>query len=126
MGSRCNGLTCHRIFAKVRLPGVYPAILVAGRIQTMAIREIIMLGNPLLRQKARKVARFDPALRKLVADLFDTLASVEGVGLAAPQIAQLVRVFVVEYTEKETGRHYRFAVVNPEIVEAGGVQRGVD
>ncbi|MBO0794267.1 MAG: peptide deformylase, partial [Ktedonobacteraceae bacterium] len=56
----------------------------------MALRKIITTENPILRQKAKKVHRFDPSLQKLVNDMFETMYASNGVGLAAPQIAQSI------------------------------------
>jgi peptide deformylase len=93
----------------------------------MTLRRIITLENPMLRQKARKIHRFDPSLQKLVNDMFETMhAANRGVGLAAPQIAQLLRLFVAEYEDEKTGNHYKVAMANPEIIKAEGEQRGVD
>src|SRR2546429_9419377 len=85
---------------------------------SMAVREIIMIGDPILRQKAKKIHRFDPSLQKLANDMFETLHDAEGIGLAAPQIAQLIRLFVIEFDDKKTGKHYKVAMANPEIVKA--------
>lgn len=90
----------------------------------MAIRKIITTENPILRQKAKKLHRFEPSLQKLVDDMFETMHAANGVGLAAPQIAQSIRLFVAEYEEPETGKHYKVAVVNPEIIKAEGEERG--
>lgn len=84
----------------------------------MAMRQIITSENPILRQKAKKVHRFDASLQKLVDDMFETMHASNGVGLAAPQIALSIRVFVAEYE----GR--RVAIFNPEIVKAEGEERG--
>ena len=92
----------------------------------MALRTIVLLGNPILRQKARKIHRFDSSLPKLVEDMFETMHANNGIGLAAPQIAQSIRLFVIECTDTETGKHYKVAMANPEIVKAQGEQRGVD
>jgi peptide deformylase len=87
----------------------------------MALRKVITTENPVLRQKAKKIHRFDPSLQRLVDDMFETMHASKGVGLAAPQIAQSIRVFVAEYTEpEENGQHYKVAVFNPEIVKAEG------
>ncbi|MBV9021321.1 MAG: peptide deformylase [Chloroflexi bacterium] len=86
----------------------------------MAIRKIITTENPILRQKAKKVHRFDPSLQKLVNDMFETMQVANGVGLAAPQIAQSIRVFVAAYEGQEV------AVFNPEIVKAEGEERGTE
>lgn len=90
----------------------------------MALRKIITTENPILRQKAKKIHRFDPSLQKLVEDMFETMHAANGVGLAAPQIAQSIRVFVAEY-EDENG-HYKVALFNPEIIKAEGEARGTE
>ncbi|HZR41074.1 MAG TPA: peptide deformylase [Ktedonobacteraceae bacterium] len=92
----------------------------------MALREIITWGNPILRQKAKKIHRFDPSLSKLVTDMFETMHANDGIGLAAPQIAQLICLFVIECDDEETGKHYKIAMANPEIVKAEGEQTGLD
>jgi len=86
----------------------------------MALRKIITSENPILRQKAKKVHRFDPSLQKLVDDMFETMHDANGVGLAAPQIAISIRVFVAEYEERKV------AVFNPEIVKAEGEVLGTE
>ncbi|TMC19426.1 MAG: peptide deformylase [Chloroflexi bacterium] len=91
----------------------------------MAIRNIITTENPILRQKAKKVHRFDASLQKLVDDMFETMHVAHGVGLAAPQIALSIRLFVAEY-EEEDGTHHKVAVFNPEIVKAEGEELGVE
>ncbi|GHO86554.1 peptide deformylase [Dictyobacter formicarum] len=84
----------------------------------MAIRKIITTENPILRQKAKKVHHFDPSLPKLVEDMFETMRAANGVGLAGPQIAQSIRVFVAEYEDRKV------AIFNPEIVKAEGEEKG--
>jgi peptide deformylase len=86
----------------------------------MAIRKIITTENPILRQKAKKIHRFDPSLQKLVDDMFETMHEAHGVGLAGPQIAHSVRVFVAEYED------HKVAIFNPEIVKAEGEERGTE
>jgi peptide deformylase len=86
----------------------------------MAIRKIITTENPILRRKAKKVHRFDPSLQRLVDDMFETMHAAGGVGLAAPQIAQSIRVFVAEYEGSKV------ALFNPEIIKAEGEELGVE
>ncbi len=86
----------------------------------MALRKIITSENPILRQKAKKVHRFDPSLQKLVDDMFETMHDANGVGLAAPQIGMSIRVFVAEYEDRKV------AVFNPEIVKAEGEVLGTE
>lgn len=81
----------------------------------MAIRPIVALGNPVLRQKARKVSRIDHSIAKLVEDMIATMRDAPGVGLAAPQIGVPLQVAVVE-TEPEQVH----VIINPEIVKLDG------
>jgi len=86
----------------------------------MALREIITLPDPILRRKAKPVTRFDADLQKLVDDMIETMRVAPGVGLAAPQVGESIRLIVVEYPmddEKEDAPKKLFAVVNPEIKE---------
>ncbi|NLG49393.1 MAG: peptide deformylase, partial [Chloroflexi bacterium] len=92
----------------------------------MAVRPILTAENPLLRQKSKKVTRFGAALESLVQDLWDTLHVANGVGLAAPQIGVLQRVYVIEipaeYDDdgKEVEPAEQYVLVNPEIVKMRG------
>ena len=86
----------------------------------MALRKIITSENPILRQKAKKVHRFDPSLQKLVDDMFEMMHDANGVGLAAPQIAMSIRVFVAEYEDRKV------ALFNPEIVKVEGEALGTE
>src|SRR5260370_34826213 len=82
-------------------------------------------GKMKVRQKAKKIHRFDASLPQLVQDMFETMHAHDGVGLAAPQIAHALRLFVVECTDRETGKHYKVAIANPEIIKAEVEQRAV-
>ncbi len=84
----------------------------------MAIHKVITSENPILRQKAKKVHRFDSSIARLIDDLFETMHAAHGAGLAAPQIALSLRVFVAEYEER------KIAMVNPEIIRAEGEELG--
>ena len=87
----------------------------------MALRKIIEYPEPLLRLKAKKVETFDNELKILVEDMAETMWDAPGIGLAAPQVAQSVRVIVVDVTEPGEEKSY-MALVNPEIVEHEGTQ----
>lgn len=80
----------------------------------MAVRPIVVVGVPVLRQKAKRVTQFDENLRKLVQDMIDTMRAAPGVGLAAPQIGVPLRVAVIEVDNKVT------VLVNPEIIKRAG------
>lgn len=75
----------------------------------MAVRKIIVLGNPILRQKAQPVRKVTKAERQLIDDLLETMEAHEGVGLAAPQVGIPQRIFVARW-EGEI-----FALINPEL-----------
>lgn len=78
----------------------------------MAKREIVTVGHPTLRTRAKKIRRLDESVKALLQDLVDTLdATPNGAGLAAPQIGVPLRAIV---TLAEGRRHI---VLNPEIVE---------
>ncbi len=81
----------------------------------MALREIEILGAKVLRQAAAPVEAFDDELRRLVADMFDTMYSAEGIGLAGPQVGVSRQVLVIDLKEEGGERHVH-ALVNPGIV----------
>ena len=62
----------------------------------MTVRPILTAENPLLRKKSKKVKRFGDNLRQLVDDMFESMYAGNGLGLAAPQIGVLERVFIIE------------------------------
>jgi peptide deformylase len=76
--------------------------------------------DPILREKAKRIKTFDANLKKLVADMFETMHENVGVGLAAPQIGQSIRLLVAELEPdpKEGERGFKVALCNPEIVKA--------
>ncbi|MER3403951.1 MAG: peptide deformylase [Chloroflexota bacterium] len=77
----------------------------------MAVRPIVVLGNPILRQKAKRVSRIDESIRSLLDDMVETMHAANGIGLAAPQVGVPLRVIVVEYEDT------RLQLVNPEIIK---------
>ena len=84
----------------------------------MAILPIRTFGDPVLKEVARPVERFDEALRRLADDMLETMYDAPGVGLAGPQIGRSIRLFVFDIGE---GPH---AVANPVISELRGEQDG--
>jgi peptide deformylase len=95
----------------------------------MAVRPIVMADQPILRRKAEPVTRITPALRRLIADMVETMRAAEGIGLAAPQVGEPLRVIIVEVPEDEEvpGSGVLYAVINPEIVEASlEIEEGVE
>ena len=82
------------------------------------VREIRVVGDPVLRSPCDEVRTFDAALRRLVDDMFATMYAADGVGLAANQIGVGRCVFVYDCGDDEDVWH-RGVVVNPLIAEAG-------
>jgi len=84
------------------------------------IREMSLLGDPLLHRACEDVTDFGPSLAKLVEDMFATMYAAQGVGLAANQIGVPLKVFVYDCPDDDDVRHLGH-VVNPELVEADGL-----
>jgi peptide deformylase len=80
----------------------------------MALLPILQAPHPVLKAKAQPVTRIDDELRRLVADMFETMYKAPGIGLAAPQIGVLERVVVVDVGEEDDRRP--MALVNPKIL----------
>lgn len=80
----------------------------------MAVRPIVMMGDPVLRAEAEDVTSFDDDLRTLVRDMFETMYHAEGIGLAAPQVGVSKRILVLDL-RLEDQPEVRMALVNPSI-----------
>jgi peptide deformylase len=81
----------------------------------MALRHIITLPDPKLRLVSQKIERVDGPLRKLIDDMIETMHDAPGVGLAAIQIAEPIRLLVIDIAKKEEPPQPK-VFVNPEIV----------
>ena len=84
----------------------------------MAVRRIALLGEEVLREKGVEVGAFDDELRRLVADMLETMYFAEGIGLAAPQISVSQRVCVLDLCDEDDPEAGRWVFVNPVIVES--------
>jgi peptide deformylase len=84
----------------------------------MAILPIRMYPDPVLREPAAPVETVDESLKKLVADMGETMRAAPGIGLAAPQVGVQRRVLVYALSDEED----IIALINPEIVERSGEQ----
>lgn len=80
----------------------------------MALRDILVDGNPVLRKQSKQVKKVDDYIGRLLDDMLETMRHADGVGLAAPQVGVLRRVVVIEHE----GTVYE--LINPEIIEAEG------
>jgi peptide deformylase len=84
----------------------------------MSVRPIRIAGDPVLREKAKKVRKVDESIQKLIDDMIDTMHNAPGVGLAAPQVGVSLRVVVIETPDDGL-----MALVNPEVVKKSGERR---
>ncbi len=84
----------------------------------MAIREIREKGDEILYKKCKAVVKFDEKLHILLDDMYETMQSRDGVGLAAPQVGILKRAVVIDIGDG------KIELINPEIVEESGEQTG--
>jgi peptide deformylase len=87
------------------------------------IYPIVKYGDPVLERPAATVTEFDKELEKLVEDMFESMYSAHGVGLAAPQIGIAKRIAVIDVTFKEDPKA-QLILINPEIVKKQGRQSG--
>jgi len=84
------------------------------------------MGHPVLRQVARRVERFDDELEALIADMDDTMRSLNGAGIAAPQIGVSLRAVIFEVAENPRYPHVApvpyTVLINPELTALGEEQ----
>jgi peptide deformylase len=88
----------------------------------MSILKVARMGHPVLRQKARPVEKHEiksPLVQQLIDDMMDTMREYSGVGLAAPQVHESLRIFVAHLDPDGRGEGEPRAIVNPEIVIVG-------
>jgi len=82
----------------------------------MAILPLIMMDNPVLHQKAKRVRRIDESIQKLIDDMIETMHHMGGAaGLAAPQVGVPLQVVVIEPPEEDV-----ITLINPEVVKSLG------
>ena len=82
---------------------------------------IYIYGHPVLRKVAEDIPADYPDLQQLIADMWDTLAESEGIGLAAPQIGKSIRVVVIDLDvlsdDMPEYKGFRHVYINPHIIE---------
>ena len=86
----------------------------------MALRNIRIDGDDILRKKCRPITEMTPKIQELIDDMLETMYEAEGVGLAAPQVGILKRLVVIDVGEGP------IVLINPEIVEKSGEQTGME
>ena len=82
----------------------------------MALRQIVKIGEPVLRKKSKVVKEINDRIIELLDDMADTMYEADGVGLAAPQVGILKRVVVIDIGDG------LIELINPEIIETSGEQ----
>lgn len=86
----------------------------------MAARQIVIYGDPVLREVAEPVDEVDQATKDLVLDMIDTLKKANGLGLAAPQVGVSKRIFIVDVSAVELDASVAI-FINPEILDTSGM-----
>ena len=87
----------------------------------MALRNIREFGDPVLNKVCLPIKEMTDRNKELISDMFETMYDANGVGLAAPQVGVLKRVFVIDTTGEDP-----LVFINPEITEASGSQTGYE
>jgi len=97
------------------------------------ILPIVAYGDPVLKKKAVEIDENYPDLKKLIADMFETMYNANGVGLAAPQIGKSIRLFVVDASSVAEGEDgdpscedFKRVFINPVILEEEGEEWGYE
>ncbi len=85
----------------------------------MPLLPILRYPDPRLKKVAKRVEKFDDSIRRLAADMAETMYEAPGIGLAATQVDVHLRVIVIDISET---RDQLLVLVNPELVESDGLQ----
>ena len=85
----------------------------------MAIRNIRIMGDPILEKVCKEVKEVTPRIKELSEDMLETMYDANGVGLAAPQVGVLKRIVVIDVTGEDP-----IVLINPRILETSGEQTG--
>jgi len=83
----------------------------------MALRNIVLNGDEILRKRCREVTEVDDRIRMILDDMTETMKSKNGLGIAAPQVGIMRRMFVIEAVPGEV-----LELINPRVVESSGLQ----
>jgi len=81
----------------------------------MALRDIIILPNKILKRRSEPITVFDDDIRKLADDMFDTMYHAPGIGLAAVQVGVLKRMIVIDVSREDDSKN-PICLINPEIM----------
>ena len=84
----------------------------------MALRNIRILGDEILKKQAKEVTEMTPKIEELIDDMFETMYDANGCGLAAPQVGIRKRIVVIDCGDQP------LVLINPEILDTSGEQTG--
>jgi peptide deformylase len=84
------------------------------------IRPIVLYPDPRLKLKSKPVTQFGPEFKELIADMTETMRDASGVGLAAIQIGEAIRMMVMDVNYDKEDRGEALAMFNPEVLEEEG------
>lgn len=82
----------------------------------MSIRKILKYGDPVLRQKSKEITKISKKIQILAEDMLDTMYANNGVGLAAPQVGELLRLVVIDVSTGSE-RYNPIILINPKIIK---------
>jgi len=85
----------------------------------MGVRKILVYGDETLRKESKEVHKVSNKIKLLAKDLKDTMYAANGVGLAAPQIGENLRVFIIDVSDEDEP-HNPILFVNPKIIQKSG------
>ena len=85
----------------------------------MSIRKVVKYGTPSLREPSKEVHKVSQKIKVLVDDLLDTMYAQNGVGLAAPQVGENLRIFVIDVSTNDEPLH-PMVFINPKIIKKSG------
>ena len=89
--------------------------------EAVKIHEVVKYPDPVLARPGAPVTVFDAELRKLVAEMFESMYAAQGIGLAAPQISISQRITVIDVSFRKNPKE-KLVLINPEVVERSGKQ----
>ena len=85
----------------------------------MAIRNIRIMGDPILEKVCKEIKEVTPRIKELIEDMLETMYDANGVGLAAPQVGVLKRIVVIDVTGEDP-----IVLINPRILEPAESRQG--
>jgi len=85
----------------------------------MSVRKIVKYGSDVLRQKSKEITKISKKIQVLAEDLLDTMYANNGVGLAGPQVGELLRIFVIDVSDPK-GPCNPMVFINPKIIKKDG------